>query len=120
MKKQYPSDMSNKEWAILEGIIPNPGGGRPRKYGMRAIINAIRYVLRSGCSWRMLPHDFPPYQSVYYYFRTWREDGSWERIYQRLYEMLRQQQGKEASPWLAAVDSQSIVSLQKVLDRKAG
>ena len=113
MKKQYPSDVTDKEWAILEGLIPNPGGGRPRKYPMRAIINAIRYLLRSGCSWRMLPHDFPPYQSVYYYFRLWREDGSWEKIYHTLHEMLRQQEGREASPWLAAMDSQSVKTTEK-------
>ncbi len=67
----------------------------------------------SGCSWRMLPHDFPPYQSVYYYFRIWREDGSWEKLYQTLHEMLRQQQGKEASPWLAILDSQSVKTTEK-------
>lgn len=113
MKEGYPSDVSDKEWAMMEGLIPNPGGGRPRKYAMRAIINAIRYVLRTGCAWRMLPHDFPPYQSVYYYFRTWREDGSWEKLYQTLHEMLRQQQGKEASPWLAVLDSQSVKTTEK-------
>jgi putative transposase len=72
----YPSDLSDTEWRIIRRLLPAPKpGGRPRTTDLRAVINAIFYVLRSGCAWRMLPHDFPPYSTVYMYFKQWRVDG---------------------------------------------
>ena len=75
----YPSDLSELQWDNLEHLFPPPKtGGRPREYDNRDLVNAILYVTRSGCSWRMLPHDFPPWQSVYGYFRRWRLSGLWK------------------------------------------
>ena len=76
----YPSD--DREWQLLEPLLPPPKpGGRPITYPRREIVNAIRYVLRTGCSWRMLPHDLPPWRIVFHYFRTWRRDGAWQRVH---------------------------------------
>ena len=76
----YPSDLDDKEWQLLEPLLPPPKpGGRPVKYPRREIVNAIRYVLRTGCSWRMLPHDLPPWRIVFHYFRTWRKDRTWAK-----------------------------------------
>ncbi|HEX7183229.1 MAG TPA: transposase, partial [Thermoanaerobaculia bacterium] len=73
----YPSDLNDTEWRILRSLLPAAKpGGRPRTTDLRAIVNAIFYVLRSGCAWRMLPQDFPPYPTVYMYFRQWKQDGT--------------------------------------------
>ena len=90
----YPSDLSDREWQLLEPLLPPPKpGGRPITYPRREIVNAIRYVLRTGCSWRMLPHDLPPWRIVFHYFRTWRRDGAWQRVHGVLHAELRQAQG---------------------------
>ena len=87
----YPSDLSDREWQLLEPLLPPPKpGGRPITYPRREIVNAIRYVLRTGCSWRMLPHDLPPWRIVFHYFRTWRRDGTWQRVHGVLHAELRQ------------------------------
>ena len=86
----YPSDLSDREWQLLEPRLPPPKpGGRPITYPRREIVNAIRYVLRTGCAWRMLPHDLPPWRIVFHYFRTWRRDGTWQRVHDTLHAMLR-------------------------------
>ncbi len=108
-EKTYPSDLNDAEWQILKPLIPKAKpGGRPRTTNMRAILNAIFYVLRSGCAWRMLPHDFPPWKTVYHYFRQWRIDGVWEQINETLRVRLRQADGREAEPSAAILDSQSV------------
>ena len=108
-RKAYPSDLTDTEWLILEPLIPPAKpGGRRREVNIREVLNAIFYLLRSGCSWRMLPHDFPPWQTVYGYFRTWRKDGIWEQINDALRESVREQAGREAEPSAAIVDSQSV------------
>ena len=113
-RKRYPSDLSDKEWAILEPLIPAPkSGGRPAKHSRREIVNAIRYVLRNGGSWRSLPHDFPPYTTVYDYFRAWRDNGLWEQVNQVLRERLRVSLGREATPSAASIDSQSVKTTEK-------
>ena len=77
----YPSDVSDHEWKVLAPLIPPARpGGRPRKWPVRKILNAIFYLLRSGCQWRMLPREFPPWSTVYHYFRIWRLDGTWEKV----------------------------------------
>lgn len=107
-RKTYPSDMTDAEWLILEPLIPPAKpGGRPRKVSMREVLNAIFYLLRSGCAWRMMPHDFPPWQTVYGYFRTWRMEGRWEKINDALREAVRSQAGRELQPSAAIIDSQS-------------
>lgn len=113
-RKSYPSDLTDDEWNILEPLIPPPkSGGRPRTVEMREVLNAIFYVLKSGCQWDMLPHDLPPKGTVYHYFNTWRKDGTWQRMNQVLRETLRQELGREPTPSAAIFDSQSIKTTEK-------
>jgi putative transposase len=108
-RKAYPSDLADEEWQIIEPLIPAAKpGGRPRSVNMREIINGILYVLRSGGAWRMLPHDLPPWSTVYDYFRKWRQVNRWEQIHTVLRERLRQAVGREASPSAGSIDSQSV------------
>lgn len=109
-RKPYPSDLSDAEWQKIEPLIPKPrtNRGRKRKHPIREILNAIFYLLRAGCAWRMLPHDFPPWKTVYHYFRLWRKDGTWERINAALRTELRQADGREAEPSAAILDTQSV------------
>ena len=108
-RKSYPSDLSDAEWQIIKPLIPPAKpGGRPRKHVMREILNAIFYILCSGCAWRMLPHDLPPWQTVYHYFRQWKGDGTWERMNQVFRTKLRLAYGREAEPSAAILDSQSV------------
>ena len=97
----YPSDLTDAEWEVLQPLIPGPAKlGRPPRYEKRAILNAIFYVVRSGCSWRMLPSEMPPWRIVYYYFMRWREDGVWIELHDALREALRQKSGKKKPPGL--------------------
>ena len=108
-RKKYPSDLSEKEWRIIKPFIPPAKlGGRPRSICIREVLNAIFYILRAGCAWRMLPHDFPAWQTVYGYFRQWKRDGIWEAMNDALRETLRLQAGREAQPSAAIIDSQSV------------
>ena len=108
-RKKYPGDLSDAEWQRLEPLIPKAKpGGRPRTTNMREVLNAIFYILRSGCAWRLLPHDFLPWKTVYHYFRQWRIDGVWEQINGALGIQLRKANGREAEPSAAIVDSQSV------------
>ena len=113
-KKSYKSDLSDKEWQIIEPLIPPAKpGGHPRTVDMREVVNAIFYLLRTGCSWEMLPHDFPPYSTVYYYFRRWQRRGLWEQMNQALREQVRMKQGKSPQATAAIVDSQSVKTTEK-------
>ena len=113
-RKRYPSDTTDKEWSILEPLVPMPkSGGRPAKWSRREIMDAIYYIVRSGSTWRALPHDYPPWQSVYYYFRVWKMDGTWEKLNMALREQLRVAMGREATPSAAILDSQSVKTTQK-------
>ena len=108
-RKAYPSDLSDQEWSILKGYIPQPKpGGRPARHERREIVNAIRYVLRNGCAWRALPHDFPPYTTVYDYYRAWRESGLWEQINTALRHRLRLRLKRHPHASAASIDSQSV------------
>src|SRR3954451_24588982 len=107
MRKHCPTDLSDAEWNYLEPHMPAPNGhGRPRTHSLREILNAIFYLLKSGCRWRLLPHDFPRWPTVYHYFRKWRLDGTWERINHALRERLRVRSGRDPKPGAGAVDSQ--------------
>lgn len=108
-RKRYPSDLTDTGWQILEPLVPPPkSGGRCREQDMREILNGIFYLLRSGCSWRMLPHDLPAWQTVYGYFRDWKGDGTWVRMNAALRVRLRKQAGREEQPSAAILDSQSV------------
>jgi putative transposase len=105
----YPSDLSDREWNHLAALIPPAKiGGRPRSSDMRLILNAIFYIMRSGCAWRYLPREYPPRKTVYGYFRLWRISGLWERINDRLRAAVRIQSGRKRQPSAAILDSQSV------------
>jgi putative transposase len=111
MRTTYPTDLTDAEWSCLEPHLPTPKAtGRPRIYPLREILNAIFYVVRSGCSWRLLPHDFPPWRSVYHYFRESRLNGTWERMHAALRERLRVRLQRNPQPSAGVVDSQSVKS----------
>lgn len=87
MTSSYPSNLTQEQWQLLATLIPPAlPGGRPRSVDMQAVVNAILYILCAGCAWRMLPSDFPCWKTVYHYFRTWRIDGTWERINHKLHQ----------------------------------
>jgi putative transposase len=105
----YPTDLTDNEWHIIAPLLPAPDQpGRPRKYAWRDILNAVFYVLRTGCQWRCLPHDFPNWNTAYHYLRTWRKDGTWKRIHDQLRAHLRVALGREAQPSAGIIDSQSV------------
>jgi transposase len=112
---RYPSDLTDGEWTLLEPLIPAAKpGGRPRKTDMREAINAILYLLRTGCPWRYLPRDgFPSRSTVYNIFRKFQRDGVWEAIWEELHMTLREDMGREASPTAAVIDSQSLKAAEK-------
>jgi putative transposase len=110
-RKSYPSDLTDDQWSFLKLLLPSErtdGLGRPREVDLREVINAILYLLRSGCQWGMLPHDLPPKSTTYEYFARWRDDGTWQRILDALREQARITAGREATPSAASVDSQSV------------
>ena len=111
-RQPYPTDLSDAQWLILEPLLVAAlslsGRGRPRQVELREIVNAIFYVLRSGCAWRMLPHDFPAWQTVYGYFRRWRNSGLWEKLNDALRDRVRTEAGRESEPSAAIMDSQSV------------
>jgi putative transposase len=111
MRKPYPTDLSDAEWNYIQPHLPAPKGhGRPRIHDLREILNAVFYLLKSGCQWRLLPHDFPRWTTVYWYFRKWRIDGTWERINRALRERLRVRLKRDPEPSAGVVDSQSVKS----------
>jgi putative transposase len=107
--RRYPTDLSDEEWRCIGPHLPEPTGqGRPRLHGLRAILDAVFYVLKSGCPWRLLPREFPPWKTVYDWFRRWRINGTWERLNAALRERLRARLGRNPKPSAAIVDSQSV------------
>ena len=111
-RQAYQSDLKDQEWKWLKRLLPKPSTkgsrGRPQEWPPREIINAILYLLRTGCQWRMLPHDLPPWQTVYYHKRKWCQSGLWEKVNQVLREQVRQEAGREATPSAGIVDAQSV------------
>jgi transposase len=111
----FPSDLTDAQWAVIEPLIPPADpGGRPRQTDMRAAMNAIFYLLRTGTPWRYLPRDpFPPRSTVYNIFRKFQRNGVWDRIWAELHMALREQLGREASPTAGVIDSQSLKAAEK-------
>ena len=117
-RSPYASDLTHQEWEILEPLLPRPKsgtsrGGRPQQYPTREIVNGIRYVLRSGCAWRLLPHDLPPWWTTYHYFNQWKKDGTWQRVHDRLRGDVRAADGRNRQPSAAIIDSQSVKTTEK-------
>ncbi len=105
--KRYPTDLTDPQWEILNKIFPQQKGpGRPRTVDLRRVIDGIFYILHSGCQYRMLPCNFPPWETVYYYFAKWQKDGTWIRIHDVLREAVREKE-RPTERRTAAVDSQS-------------
>jgi transposase len=110
---RYGSDLTDAEWAIIAPCMPPPAKtGRPRHWTMREIINAIFYVPRAGCAWRLLPKDFPPRSTVYGWFLRFRREGLFESLNHHLVMADRERVGRDASPWAAVIDSQSVKTVE--------
>jgi transposase len=113
-RKAYPSDLRDAEWQRLEPLVPAvKPGGRPARWSRREIVNAILYVVRGGNQWRAMPHDLPPWQTAYYYFRQWRNAGTWETVHSTLREQARGRLGRKPTPSAAIIDSQSVKTGQR-------
>lgn len=113
-RNPYPSDLTDKQWQIIQPLIPKAKqGGRERTTDMREVLNAVFYVLKSGCDWRMLPHDFPKWQTVYDYFSDWKADGTWKKIHDKLRDKVRLKAGKKKQPTAGIIDSQSVKTAEK-------
>src|SRR2546425_2483516 len=109
----YPTDVTDEEWEQIKSLVPTPKSGkakrgRPITLDRRTLINAIFYVVRSGCAWRLLPKDFGPWQTVYGYFRGWSQDWTWRFIHDGLRDWLRKTQERRVAPSAAIIDSQSV------------
>jgi putative transposase len=116
-KKPYPTDTTHAQWEIIKALIPvQKGRGRPREVDLRRVIDGIFYITRGSCQWRMMPHDFPPWETVYYYFAKWKKDGTWQRIHDALREQVRQKD-KPTERTTASVDSQTTDSHGSQEDR---
>ena len=117
-RKPYPTDISDTQWALLAPLFPKAKsnritGGRPKEISLREVLDAIFYLLRTGCSWRMLPHDFPKWQIVRHHFDAWQEDGTWEKIHDILRGKVRRKAGKKTQPSAGIIDSQSVKTTEK-------
>jgi len=115
-RQPYPSDLSDEQWAILQSVVPKAKGGRtgrPGKYARREIWNAIFYQAKTGCQWRYLPHDLPPWEDVWDHFRRWRDGGIIATVHDALRVKVRVEAGREATPSAAIIDSQSVRTPQK-------
>jgi putative transposase len=113
-RKAYKSDLTMEQWKLLEPLIPpQKPGGRHRTVDMYEVVNGIFYVIRTGCSWEMLPHDLPPYSTVYFYFRRWQKKGVWQKMNDALREQVRIEAGRNPQPSAAIADSQSVKTTEK-------
>jgi len=106
--RRYETDLTDAQWALIEPFLPKPKRmGRPPA-DLREVINGILYLVRTGCQWRLLPKDFPPWSTVHTWYRRWRTDGTWERLHEALRQQVRRQAGRHPSPRSSAADSQSV------------
>jgi len=110
----YPTDLTDEQWKVIRALIPAAApGGRDRSVDMREVVNGILYLNRNGCTWRSLPHEFPPWGTVWYYFRRFRNDGTWKTIHDALRAKVRKKAGKQKSPSAAILDSQTVKTTEK-------
>jgi putative transposase len=117
-RKQYPTDLTDAQWKRIEPLIPPAKpGGRPRSTDMRAVLDAIFYITRTGCAWRMLPHEFPHWRTVYEFLSAWRDDDTWATMNARLRERVRRQAGRKSEPRIGLLDSQSTKMSDQAGDR---
>jgi putative transposase len=108
-RKHYPSDLTDAQWECLEPFLPaTPRTGRPREVSLRDILDGYWYLLRAGCSWRMIPHDLPPWPTIYSQIRRWKQAGIWQKIHDTVREEVRIDEGRPTEPSAAALDSQSV------------
>jgi len=108
-RARHPSDLTDSQWAVVARMIPNATpGGRPRESDSREVVEAILHLLRAGCAWRLSPHDFPPWRTVYSYLRRWEREGVWAGVLHTLVMADRERAGREASPSAAILDSQTV------------
>lgn len=113
-RQSYTSDLTDEQWALIEPFLPKVlPWGRPRRYPYREIVNAIFYLLRTGCQWRNLPHDLPPWSLVHYYYHRWRKGGTWQKVHDALVKQSRRETGREETPSAAIIDSQSVKTTEK-------
>ncbi len=116
-RRPYPSDLTDAQWALIEPLVERPrradGRGRPREVDLRDVVNAILYVLHEGCRWRALPHDFPAWETVYWYFAKWTMDGTLIGIQDELRRRVREQAGRDPEPSAVIIDSQSVKATEK-------
>ena len=115
MRQRYPNDLTDKEWSLIEPLFTTDRtkGGRPPKHSRREILNAIFYVLRTGCQWRFLPHDFPPWRAVYVQYTRWQRKNLFEKMNDHLRRSLRELLGRKADPSAGVADSQSVKTTEK-------
>jgi len=114
-RKTYPSDLSDSEWKLLEPLLPKPrGSGHPIEVDFREILNGIFYVQRSGCQWEMMPHDLPPYTTVYKYFHKWQRRGLWQQMYDKICEQLHSELRTDENSRAAIADSQTVKTTEKI------
>ncbi len=106
--RPYPSDLTDEEWSLIASMVPVKTGGRPAIHSRRRIVDAILYVNRTGCAWRMMPHDFPPWDTVYWYFQRWNADGTTDRIHDALRAAVRDAAGRDPMASAGIVDAQSV------------
>ena len=113
-RKPYPTDLTDTEWAVIEPDVPEAKrGGRPAQYSKREILTGIFYLLRGGCAWRLLPHDFPPWEIVYHYLWLWRWDGTWQHLHDLLRGDVRVAMGRPRQPSAGSIESQSVKTTEK-------
>jgi transposase len=113
-RRAYPSDLTDSQWELIASVVPTgKPGGRPTAIQRRELVNAMLYVLHTGCPWRALPHDLPHWSTVYDYFQQWRDNGVWEKIVGELFQRARRQQGRCSAPSAAAMDAQSVPTTEK-------